>query len=109
MAIWKWFYYMPNTLKEMYESQVARAKNNDKLESVVQPYDSGAEPTTMALILGKLFKVCADARATPPSGPCVAPTRFEREKTVSSPPDAKPGPFRLRVGGIHMLHCPIHL
>jgi len=55
MAIWKWFYYMPNTLKEMYDSQMKRGQTNAKYANVTQPYDSGAEPTTMALILGKLF------------------------------------------------------
>ena len=24
MAIWKWYYYAPNTLKEMYDAQIQR-------------------------------------------------------------------------------------
>ena len=37
-VMWKWFYYAPNTLKEMYDRQIAlAAKKGDT--SIVQPFD----------------------------------------------------------------------
>ena len=42
-VMWKWFYYAPNTLKEMYDRQIAlAAKKGDT--SIVQPFDMPTAP-----------------------------------------------------------------
>lgn len=57
MAIWKWYYYAPNTLKEMYDSQIKRGVTNSKFADVKQPFDTGAgEPNTLEFIFSRLFQ-----------------------------------------------------
>mmetsp|Transcript_49897 Transcript_49897/g.159651 ORF Transcript_49897/g.159651 Transcript_49897/m.159651 type:complete len:488 (-) Transcript_49897:197-1660(-) len=57
LPVWKWYYYAPNTAKEMYQSQIARAKNNAKLDqNVKQPYELEKSATFAYIIQEALFK-----------------------------------------------------
>eukprot|EP00959_Pyramimonas_sp_CCMP1952_P264363 5528286-Pyramimonas_sp.AAC.1 len=33
MAIWKWYYYAPNTLKQLYDSQIKRGECHRRADS----------------------------------------------------------------------------
>lgn len=57
MAIWKWYYYAPNTLKEMYDAQIKRGKTNAQFANVTQPFDTReGEPNTVQFIFRRLFQ-----------------------------------------------------
>mmetsp|Transcript_10360 Transcript_10360/g.24355 ORF Transcript_10360/g.24355 Transcript_10360/m.24355 type:complete len:480 (-) Transcript_10360:53-1492(-) len=64
MVMWKWFYYSPNTLKEMYDRQQKLAEKKGK--TVVQPFQlpvapGGFDPATKACtvkyVIGEMFKL----------------------------------------------------
>jgi len=60
MATWKWYYYAPNTLKEMFAFKAERqASGSAKFaaeEKVVQPFDTRAdEPGTVLFCMRRLF------------------------------------------------------
>ncbi|KAK3272524.1 hypothetical protein CYMTET_19181 [Cymbomonas tetramitiformis] len=50
MPVWKWYYYAPNTLKEMSAAHVKRAETNPKYAGATQPFKT-SEPATFALAL----------------------------------------------------------
>jgi len=51
MPIWKWYYYAPNTLKQLYSSQIKRGTTNKKFEHVTEnPFDVEADrPATVGV------------------------------------------------------------
>ena len=52
--IWKWFYYAPNTMKEMYARREREAeKNGEKMEN---PFKTGELPSTVATVVGGAAK-----------------------------------------------------
>jgi len=57
MAIWKWYYYAPNTLKEMYTAQIKRGKTNKQFAHVTQPFDTlPGEPNTLQFVFKRMFQ-----------------------------------------------------
>jgi len=50
MAIWKWYYYAPNTLKQLFDSQIKRGETNANFANVENPFNVEAErPATMGV------------------------------------------------------------
>jgi len=57
MAIWKWYYYAPNTLKEMYDANIKRGKTNAKFADSKQPFDcTPGEPNTIEFCIQRMFQ-----------------------------------------------------
>ena len=54
MATWKWFYYAPNTLKELFALEKDRAEKRG--EERHQPFTTGAQPTTVTFAFEELFR-----------------------------------------------------
>jgi hypothetical protein len=52
--IWKWFYYAPNTMKEMYGRREREAKKNG--EDFENPFQTGELPSTVATVAAGAFK-----------------------------------------------------
>mmetsp|Transcript_4322 Transcript_4322/g.5774 ORF Transcript_4322/g.5774 Transcript_4322/m.5774 type:complete len:483 (-) Transcript_4322:112-1560(-) len=59
MATWKWYYYAPNIMKELRESQIARATNLNKEGEVIPEQifkTKEGQPHTIVSVWGTLFK-----------------------------------------------------
>lgn len=52
--IWKWFYYAPNTMKEMYQRREREAKKAG--EDFENPFKTGELPSTVATVAAGAFK-----------------------------------------------------
>ena len=52
--IWKWFYYAPNTMKELYGRREREAKKNG--EAFENPFQTGELPSTVATVAAGAFK-----------------------------------------------------
>ena len=54
--IWKWFYYAPNTLKEMFQRDEDNAARRSEDGSVTKaqknPFVTGEQPSTVATVMG---------------------------------------------------------
>ena len=55
MATWKWFYYAPNTLKELFQQEKDRAARRGD-DSKTQPFTTGTNPTTITFAFEELFQ-----------------------------------------------------
>ena len=62
MAVWKWYYYAPNTLKELYQRSIDRAaagrpadRNATGEVPKVNPFNTGDEPATVLYLMKRLF------------------------------------------------------
>jgi len=54
MATWKWFYYAPNTLKELNAKKARQAEQNG--ETHVQPFTTGTNPSTVLSVSQDVLK-----------------------------------------------------
>jgi fatty acid desaturase len=52
--IWKWFYYAPNTMKEMYQRKEREAQKAG--EDFVNPFKTGELPSTVATVISGVVK-----------------------------------------------------
>lgn len=61
MASWKWYYYAPNTLKELFQRQINRAEAGKPLKGAEEvprenPFNTGEAPATVLYLGKRLFQ-----------------------------------------------------